>query len=78
MKQRRNFLLKEGINVFSVFTDYLALNVQMLDNFIHLINHYSADVLGKPNALSTGWCFIQWIEYYLSFEQLGPGVLCSA
>ena len=55
MKQRRNFLLKEDINIISVFTEDLAPNVQTLDNSIHSINHYSADVLGKPNALSTGW-----------------------
>ena len=53
MKQRRNFLLREDINIISVFTEDLAPNVQTLDNSIHY--HYSADVLGKPNALSTGW-----------------------
>ena len=39
----------------------------MLDAAIHGINHYLAEVLGKPVTL-----YIEWIEIY-PVEQLGPG-----
>ena len=49
----------------------------MLDVAIHCINHYLAEVLGKPITL-----YIEWIEIYpvdrialSTFEQLGPGLV---
>ena len=46
----------------------------MLDTAIHRMNHYLAEVLGKPVTL-----YIKWIENYpvdrialSTFEQLGP------
>ena len=49
----------------------------MLDTAIHRMNHYLAEVLGKPITL-----YIQWIEIYpvdriawSSFEHLSPGLV---